>query len=82
MGPPLLVIVFFDRGTSVEVFTSTEVYTSTELTPRSRYLLTLGRGLVKPSTEVRFLVFAEMHLPKSVTQVRGFTHTLDGYIEY
>ena len=35
---------FFEKGTSVEVCTSTEVHTSTELIPRSRYLLTLGRG--------------------------------------
>ena len=34
----------------------------------------LGRGLVKPSTEVRFFLFSEMRLPKIVTQVRGFTH--------
>ena len=34
----------------------------------------LGRGLNKPSTEVRFFDFGKMRLPKSVTQVHGFTH--------
>ena len=33
----------------------------------------LSRGFNKPSSEVHFFVFAEMRLPKSVTQVRGFT---------
>ena len=66
-------------NTSVEVFTNPRsrfwyldrglVNTSTEgwNEPRSRASKNLGRGLNKPSTEVRFLVFGKMHLPKSVT---------------
>ena len=40
--------------------------------PRSRSV-NLGRGLDKTSVEVVFFAFAEIRLPKSVTQVHGFT---------
>ena len=65
MKPRPRVYKYLDRGlkkTSVEGL----------IKPRSR-AVNLGRGLDKTSVEVIFFVFAEIHLPKSVTQVHGFT---------
>ena len=65
MKPRPRVYKYLDRGlkkTSVEGL----------IKPRSR-AVNLGRGLDKTSVEVIFFVFAEIRLPKSVTQVHGFT---------
>ena len=65
MKPRPRVYKYLDRGlkkTSVEGL----------IKPRSRSV-NLGRGLDKTSVEVIFFVFAEIRLPKSVTQVHGFT---------